>query len=200
MIPNSRPQMTRSALLALIPATIMHRLEHDSMFIVGIRGYYKDTMGLPGVNDRGIYDDAIFIVTPDSFIAYNANCDPSRVRKGSGTGAGKGMASLSPGLWRAHRFGKHKGQYEALIQTGGPVTVMRDGLNDIAGSQYLDTGYFGINIHRGGFNTTSSEGCQTIHPNQWPAFIATVTDQAKRIHGSKWRTTTVPYVLIDGTN
>jgi lysozyme len=126
------------------------------------------------------------------FAAFNANTDPSRYRKGQGKGAGKGMASLKLGVYRAHNLGKHKGQYEALIQTGGPVTVIRDG-----NPPYEDSGYFGINIHKGGFNTTSSEGCQTIHPTQWPSFIAGVTDQVKRLYGKPWRTVKIPYVLVE---
>jgi lysozyme len=57
---------------------------------------------------------------------------------------------------------------------------------------------FGINIHRGGWNGTSSEGCQTIPPDQWPAFIATVTDQVKRLAGAGWRRETITYVLLEG--
>ncbi|MGL5935898.1 MAG: hypothetical protein ACRCZI_09790 [Cetobacterium sp.] len=192
MTPSNRPQMLEADLIRIANASGLY-LSESPMFLVGYRGYYRDTMGLPGVNDRGIYDDAMFLMSREIFVAYNANCDPSRVRRGKGVGAGKGMANLKLGLWRAHRFGKHRNQYEALIQTGGPVTVIRDGLTH----NYEDTGYFGINIHKGGYNTTSSEGCQTIHPNQWNSFIANCHDQAKRIYGRVWRSATIPYLLVE---
>jgi len=187
MIPNSRPRMTEAALMPLVrPLGIT---DADRLFVVGVRGYYRDTMGKPGVNDRGIYDDALFIVAPGlHFSSWNANTDPSRYRNGKGTGAGKGMASLKTGLWRAHRFGLHKG-YPALIQIGGAVTVVRDGQ-----PPYEDTGYFGINIHKGGVTTTSSEGCQTIHPTQWLAFMANMDDLAKRL---RLRGSVIPYALVD---
>src|SRR5574341_591018 len=57
---------------------------------LGLRGYYCDTMGKPGTNDRGIYDDAICIVAPGIFLTYNANTDPSIWRPG--------IASLVPGI------------------------------------------------------------------------------------------------------
>lgn len=184
--PPARPKMTRADVVGLV-AKAHPEAELPGVFVVGVRGYYRDTLGKPGVNDRGLYDDAIFVVTPTRFAAFNANTDPSRYRRGRGKGAGKGMATLKPGLWRAHRPGKHKGQYMALIQTGGPVTVIRDGL----AGDYEDTGWFGINIHRGGINTTSSEGCQTIPPDQWPEFIAAVEGPGKA-QG------VVPYVLLEG--
>jgi hypothetical protein len=53
-----------------------------------------------------------------------------------------------------------------------------------------DTGWFGINIHKGGYNSTSSLGCQTIYPTQWQSFINTVYDQLKR-----YKQTKLPYVL-----
>ncbi|MGE3871174.1 MAG: hypothetical protein AB7F51_16895 [Pseudorhodoplanes sp.] len=191
MRPNGRPRLSLHELTALI-APLGLDLTRDPVSVVGIRGYYRDTLGAPGVNDRGIYDDAIFLVSPSLFAAFNANTDPSRVRKGRGTGAAKGMASLKPGLYRVHRFDKHRGKYLALCQRAGPVTVIRDG-----NPPYEDRGNFGINIHRGGINTTSSEGCQTIPPDQWPAFIAGAQDQARRFHGRDWLSRTIPYVLIE---
>ena len=188
--PAARPRMSRAELLARVRRDHPD-LEPPELMVVGIRGYYRDTLGAPGRNDRGMYDDALFIVAPDAFVAFNGNTDPSRFRSGRGTGAGKGMASLNPGVWPVMRLDKHQGKYEALCQRAGPVVVTRDG-----DPPYTDRGMFGINIHRGGVNGTSSEGCQTIPPDQWPAFIATVTDQVKRLHGAAWRQAVVTYVLL----
>ena len=190
--PGARPRMSRSELLALVRERHPD-LEIPELLVVGIRGYYRDSLGATGRNDRAMYDDALFIVAPEAFAAFNGNTDPSAYRKGRGTGATKGMASLNAGVWPVMRLDKHQGKYEALCQRAGPVVVTRDG-----DPPYPDRGMFGINIHRGGVNGTSSEGCQTIPPDQWPAFIATVTDQAKRLHGSAWRQAVVTYVLLDG--
>lgn len=190
--PATRPQATRAEIFALATA---HGLDPAAakLCLVGVRGYYRDTMGAPGVNDRRIYDDAIFVFTPNSFAAFNGNVDPNGVRKGAGFGASKGMANLKPGLYHAHRLGLHKGKYLALVQTAGQVAVMRDG-----NPPYEDRGYFGINIHRGGVASTSSLGCQTIPPAQWPEFIALVSGAAKALDSSAWRQRVIPYLLIEG--
>jgi lysozyme len=135
-----------------------------------MRGYFKDEMGKKGVNDRGIYDDAIFIIEPNLMYSFNANTDPSR--HGMNHKIGKGLASLKAGTYEykvgIHGVSKEKSkQYEALIQEE-KVTVQRDVTNT------EHTGFFGINIHKGGFNSTSSEGCQTIHPSQWDEFMSLV--------------------------
>ena len=166
--------------------------EKHPVIVIGIRGYYKNSMGAPGVNDRGIYDDALFIYTPSVMAAFNGNTDPSRLRKGVGTGSSKGMASLTPGAWFVHQFDKHNGKYLALCQRLGNVSVIRDG-----NPPYKDTGSFGINIHRGSYNGTSSLGCQTIHPDQWESFISMAVDQMKRYFGNKWNKVCVPYVLLE---
>lgn len=194
VVPESKPRLSYSELLPLIRSAGL-AVEQHPLFVVGIRGYYAQSMGATPKNDRGIYDDALFLVSPNFFGAYNANTDPSVRRPGRGMAdSSKGMACLRPGVWLSYRFGMHK-TYEAIIQTGGQVTVTRDGLD----GDYPDTGYFGVNIHRGGYNTTSSLGCQTIYPKQWDAFIASAHDQARRHHGAAWRRTTIPYVLIDGS-
>jgi lysozyme len=192
MIPQTRPRLSATDLLEQVRAAGLDTDQHP-VFVAGIRGYYRSTMGAPDRNDRGIYDDAIFLVSPNFFGSYNGNTDPSYLRNCAGTGRGKGMAMLKPGVWPVYRFDLHSGKYLALCQRAGPVTVQRDK----AGGSYPDTGYFGINIHRGGYRTTSSEGCQTIYPPQWESFIASAQDQAKRFHGAKWRTTTLPYVLME---
>lgn len=152
----------------------------DTVTIVGIRGYYRKLMG-GGENSRGVYDDAIFIVAPECYLSFNANCDPGAHKKG--------IATLRKGLWSyklgIHGLSKPKAlQYTALVQAA-KVTVDRDGEGE-------ESGFFGINIHRGGVNTVSSLGCQTIHPSQWPSFIETIKVQLKK-HDQK----TVPYLLVE---
>lgn len=162
-------------------------------YVVGIRGYYKRKMGNPLRNDRGVYDDALFIVSPTAYVAYNANTDPSSTRKGVGRGNQKGMALLKAGKYFVHKFDKHRGKYEALCQRLGDVTVIRDGF----GGDYEDVGSFGINIHKGGLSSTDSVGCQTIYPEQWRSFIETAKMEAQRYYGAAWREGPIPYVLIE---
>jgi Caspase domain len=196
-LPGSKPRLTQDKLAEKLAPFDLDRTKHP-LVVVGIRGYYKDTMGVPGVNDRGIYDDAIFIDTPDTFAAFNGNTDPSKHKPGSGFGESKGMAKLKPGAWFSHKLDFHGskvfGPYRAICQRLGKVTVTRDGKN---GADYEDTGDFGINIHKGSFNGTSSLGCQTIHPDQWQSFIAMAMDLAKRYHGDHWEKTVIPYILIE---
>jgi len=188
--PPNTPRLSSTALRKLSEPFNIDRIKHP-LLLVGIRGYYSNTMGLPGTNDRGIYDDALFIDSPNGTVSYNANTDPSRFRPGYGNlQPTKGMAMLKPGLWLSYQFGIHK-TYPALIQTGGIVTVMRDGHPD-----YEDTGFFGINIHKGGYKTTSSLGCQTVHPDQWPSFISLATSEAKRISALGFKKLIIPYLLL----
>jgi hypothetical protein len=189
--PAARPRLSRDDVVARVKAAYPNE-PLPAVFVVGIRGYYLDSLGAVGRNDRGVYDDALFVVTPETFAAFNGNTDPSRVRAGQGTGAGKGMARLKAGFWRAHHLGMHKAAsptgHPALVQRAGEVTVIRDG----KAGDYEETGWFGINIHKGGVTTTSSEGCQTVPPDQWPAFYAAV-----RAALTSYRQTVLPYILLE---
>lgn len=190
-VPTERPRLSSTELRNRIAPFAIDR-EKYPVVVVGIRGYYRNSMGAPGVNDRGIYDDAIFIESAQVMFAFNGNTDPSKYRGGIGSGTRKGMASLNTGAWFVHRFDMHKGQYLALCQRAGSVTVTRDG-----NPPYRDTGMFGINIHRGSYNSTSSEGCQTIHPKQWDSFIAAAQDQVRRYFPASWKSKIIPYVLLE---
>lgn len=179
MIPKNRPQQKRQDTERQLKAAGVS----DPVCLVGIRGYYRDTMGAVGKQDRGIYDDAIIIVSPNVHAAFNANVDPGAY--GRNRKIGKGYASLKPGVWR-YKLGYHgirRGNpYRALVQAAA-VTVSRDGQGD-------ETGWFGINIHKGSSRSVSSEGCQTIPPAQWSAFIALIEGEMKRNNAK-----TVSYVL-----
>lgn len=191
ILPAARPRLPSEQLLARMAPFGIDR-ELYPVIVAGIRAYYRDSMGVVGANDRDLYDDAIFVHTTSAMVSFNANTDASRVRRGWGIGGNKGMAMLKPGCWYAHGFGNHKG-YPALIQRHAEVTVVRDGKD----GSYEDTGWFGINIHRGGRSTTGSEGCQTLHPDQWDAFITLVTSEAQRTLGETWRNAAIPYVLME---
>lgn len=153
----------------------------EKVIILGIRGYYKRTMGDPIKNDRGIYDDAICIITPDYYEAFNGNTDPSIFKRG--------ISSLKLGihLYRKGNHGISRGKgYPALrpATIGERLPVIRDYLGDSEG--------IAINIHKGGYRTTSSLGCQTIHPSQWNRFISKVYHWMDH-----YKQTIIPYVLIE---
>ncbi len=192
IVPPHRPQMTRKALLNRIAQTFPNEPRPPYPFIVFVRGYFSKTFGGPG-NDRRVYDDAAFIVSDTECLPFHANTDPSGVRLGHGDGLAKGMASLKPGMYKeTWGFGRHKGKYDAIIQTKGPVTVIRDGT-----PPETHTGWYGINIHRGGNLGTSSLGCQTIPPSQWSAFIAAAHSLFERVYSVGWQKRPVPVILME---
>lgn len=155
-----------------------------AVYVVGVRGYYRDSMGKVGENDRALYDDALFIVGPHAFGAFNANTDPSAYKYG--------IATLVPGVhWYHpgnHGISKPGGGYPAFrpATPDEALPVMRDGK---AGK----SDGIAINIHKGGYTTTSSAGCQTIHPDQWDEFHAMLTKALHDAGAKKF-----PYILIEG--
>jgi len=84
----------------------------------------------------------------------------------------EGTAIMVPGQYvDAYCWGLHRGQYETLVQRGpgDPVKVWRDAnkdeiLDHVEGSDI--EGYFGINIHHAGTDSTNVEkwsaGCQVF--------------------------------------
>lgn len=189
MIPKSKPQADAAAIITA--AMKQWRKAYPSevfpeMLVIGVRGYYFRTMGDPHRNDRGIYDDALFVIGRETFAAFNANVDPSRFRKG--------VATLIPGFYPFrpgnHGINRPGGGYPAFrpATRGEALPVTRDGES---GRSKRDG--VAINIHRGGHSTTSSEGCQTVPPAQWSAFHAMVHLEMKKA-GIK----TFWYGLLDG--
>lgn len=186
-VPHDRPD------ISLIDAIELAGPFYDptiKVWLLGRRGYYRDSMGAPGANDRNIYDDAIALVTPDRVYTWNANCDPSKTYPG--------MAVLTPGLWW-YKLGIHgltrakSEQYRALVQAA-PVTVDRDGSGSF--DAHTETGWFGINIHRGGkFTSTGSAGCQTIYEPQYDEFLETVEAEMAARKMDK-----IAYILTERAN
>lgn len=178
MLPSSKPQITREKVIdLLIDQGLWENRKITTVCIVGIRGYYLDSMGDWGENDRGIYDDAIIILTPSSMHTFNGNTDPSRYRKGLATLVAPQKVRYRPGY---HGYNSKYGHLAFRQDT--PVIVRRDykSGNGVSLGDGLFTdrekkggpkiARFWINLHRGGHTTTSSAGCQTLPPSQWQEF------------------------------
>lgn len=164
--PPERPNVTRNAVELLLKRKGFDKLiKQGDVSLVSIRGYYLDSMGKKGKNDLNMFDDMACWLWPMGFAAFNFNVDPTRF--GWNANAGKYMAQLCPGIWD-FVMRKHKGQYDAFGQGDNPVAVYR---RDSGGKVVeVEEGLFGINIHRSGVNSTSSEGCQTVPIPQWDTF------------------------------
>ena len=162
-----------------------------------------------GNNQFGTFDDAFFVISPNSFRYFKANTDPSRV--GWNQNAGKQMAQLDLGL---HYFikGMHKQKYRGFRQPNKEVEdevsiLVNSGLtksncdftvNRVAAvgsdKNYKETGYYAINIHPGGVSgSTSSEGCQTLPYAQFDEFRDHTYNRLDAF-GQK----VLPFLLVNG--
>ncbi len=122
--------------------------------------------GADGSNDQGVYDDRFYFSIHGAIHTYRGNVDPSRLVKGRAT-----LAPMRVFHWRAGIHGLSKPaarRYAAFVQAE-EVTVLRY-------KQGADTGWFGINHHRGGATGTSSLGCQTYPPEVWEEARARLYD------------------------
>jgi lysozyme len=177
-ISSSRPQAKRHEILAKVPTWVVQKYH---VILVGIRGYYRDSMGEAGKNDRGIYDDAIFVIAPDFFGSWNANTDPSYSDRQK-----PDVAVLSPG-GHLYKKGKHKIASPLGYAAFRPATPNEELPVTRSGKPSFGVA---INIHRGGVNGTSSLGCQTIPPDQWESFRSTAYMLMDRYDQK-----VIPYVL-----
>lgn len=155
----------------------------DDVKVFAIRGYYKNTMGKPGANDRGLYDDALSIISPDGIKTFNGNTDPRKY--------GVGVGMLLPGVYRfkpgLHGY-KRKGGPIPAFRTNNKrevLPVVRDGQKGIKEGVT-------INIHPGGEYEVNSIACQTVIKSQWPEFYKYLIAQLK-----KYNQVDFPYMLTE---
>lgn len=196
-----KPPKASEQLVRRILAGVNLPTPTEPVALLGVRGYRRDTMGVVGQNDVGIYDDAIFLVGKGIFLAANANTDPSKL--GWNPGVGKPFAMLQTGVWYFRR-GPHKGKVPALRQCtdeeAADLGIPNQGeflVERVFGKgdkrNYKESGYFAINIHSGGVATTSSWGCQTIPPDEYLNFMDAVWSSS--INAKQKR---IPYFLTEG--
>lgn len=112
----------------------------------------------------------------------------------------KGTAILVPGQYKGiYKLDLHAGKYLALCQRLGDVSVYRDNDKDDMfdlDSETIDSGKFGINIHRAGVNSTEvngwSAGCQVFKRyNDYKDFLYLCKTSSK-LFGNRFT-----YTLID---
>lgn len=175
------------------------------------KGYDVNIVGVrnnaPSVADKvtNVFDDYLTISYKDEngvwqFFCWNATTDPGKkgVQQFSNK---KGVARLVPNQYRGvWAIDKHQGKYTALCQRNGDVTVYRDAdKNLVFDESKLDTGMFGINIHKAGQDSTWvenwSEGCQVFkRVKDFDQFMK-ICQQARKIWGNKFS-----YTLLESTD
>ncbi len=114
----------------------------------------------------------------------------------------QGTAILKAGQYvGAYQIGKHQGRYKALVQRGGPVTVVRDynrdSVLDFVNGQE-ESGFLGINIHRAERVGTTYEidrhsaGCQVFQDAGHFAEFMQLCEIHRERHGNSFT-----YTLVD---
>lgn len=132
---------------------------------------------------------------------YNITTEPGLYYMKNKLGNPKGTAILVPNQYRATwMIAKHNGKYDALCQRK-PVSVYRDGNKNMIYDlepKKIDTGLFGINIHRSNpYSTTAnvnnySAGCQVFaSPQDFKEFME-LCEKQRALYGN-----TFTYTLLD---
>ena len=138
--------------------------------------------------DKGVWEGKYFTATTDPGTYYLKN--PLSTL---------GTAILKEGQWvDTYIIGKHKGQYDALVQRK-PVTVIRDydrnAILDFNNGRE-ETGLFGINIHKAGKDSkdvdTWSAGCQVFQKSDDFETFMNLARKHRELYGNKFT-----YTLID---
>jgi hypothetical protein len=162
--------------------------------IVGIRkdstepNKFDDLIYVFYKNDKGDWEGKYFTATTDPGTYYLKN--PL---------SNLGTAILKQGQYvDSYAIGKHKGQYDALVQRK-PVTVIRDydrnAILDFNNGRE-ETGLFGINVHKAGKDSkdvdTWSAGCQVFQKSDDFNTFMNLARKHRELNGNKFT-----YTLID---
>jgi lysozyme len=216
IIPGNRPKQTREQTQKILENFRSNGVFTHNLKILGVRGYFKSTMGDPNVNDISMYDDAIFVISDSGlFMSFNGNVDPSKAKQGVATLVAPQMVMYRVGIHGISHLNLvkagDKAIYDQMLKTGqnpkpiegrylphwafrqhGRVTITRQGskipVTDNAASPFY------IDIHRGGNGTTSSLGCQTIYAPQWDEMFETTRKELQKLGQID-----IPYCLIDSS-
>jgi hypothetical protein len=153
--------------------------------------------------DANKFDDFIYVLWKDENGKwegkyYNATTDPGTYYLKNPL-TKLGAAILKEGQWLdTYSIGKHRGQYDALVQSK-PLTVIRDydrnAILDFNNGRE-QKGLFGINIHKAGKDSKDvdqwSAGCQVFQKSDDFNEFMDLARKHKNLYGNKFT-----YTLID---
>lgn len=158
---------------------------------------------VPGTKVTNVFDDKLTLSYKLNgvwkFHIWDVTTDPGTkaVKEFSNS---RGVAILVPGQYRgSYIIRKHQGKYDALCQDK-PVKVYRDKNKDMKFDMLpstIETGVFGINIHRSNPKTESiyvenwSEGCTVFKRVKDFNEFMTIINKAKDLHGNRFTYTLI---------
>lgn len=166
----------------------------NELNIIGVRN---------NTTEANKFDDFIYVFWKDENGKwegkyYNATTDPGTYYLKNPLSK-LGAAILKEGQWlNNYSIGKHRGQYDALVQSK-PLTVIRDydrnAILDFNNGRE-ETGSFGINIHKAGKDSKDvdqwSAGCQVFQKSDDFNEFMGLASKHKNLYGNKFT-----YILID---
>lgn len=174
----------------------------DGFTVIGVEGVNKDLS--PNGDDPDLWNDIVFGITKNKNTInivgpFTCTTEPGRwYTKNRLSPKGAAFVKLDfkqEGVWQ---LGTHKDQPNCLVQTGAPITVIRDAAGD--GSRAGDKeerGWFGINMHhtKGNYDKNSigrwSAGCCVLPSPQQHQEIVKAFKASKQNKCS--------YILLDGS-
>lgn len=184
ILPPARPNRDNKVIDAIAKK---YSLPADKASLIFIRSYYLDSIGVPGVGDSNVYDDACYLISPAMRESFNANTEASFPR--TKNSAGKYPAVMKLGKYK-YAKGKHKQRYRALRPhpEGVVLPCTRNGVASTCSH---------TNIHYGGstaaaFDRVWSIGCMTIPKIQWEDFIERVYTNM-----TKYGQSTIDVVIVE---
>lgn len=152
--------------------------------------YNINIFGIRCQTDANEFDDLIGIAyqnSNDIVEVFTATTDPGRYYLNSPMNK-KGTAILVEGQYK-YKTGLHKGK-AALVQKA-KVKVFRDNNKDNKHDKgFIDEGFFYINIHRAGKNSTQidkwSAGCQVFSTESQFLRFLNIVNESKKLYGNSF--------------
>jgi hypothetical protein len=213
---NELGKSTADALLKLAgvgkkkPTTLAERIIaycEDKQYQIDRNPGEKNIIYIEGMNPDGtlnedqlnVWNDLRIVIEfkndkPEIIGCWQATTEPGRYYVVNPINS-NGAARIAFGQYRAWQRGTHGNAdpHEALIQTGGPVTVHRDQNRDGSrAGDMVESGFFGINQHWGGDSPESdigrwSAGCQVGRTRQGHReFMKIVKSDPRYVNNSEY--------------